>query len=458
MRVTLLGHASLLVETSDVTILTDPTFQDADDLGHFSPRRRLSPGALPPIDILYISHIHSDHFHVESLATLVDNVDTVVAPTDDNILDALDVLGFASVQPIKDGQAITTGDTKLRFTPSRFKVPEHGLLISDASGRVWNQVDTLADPEWAPNLHKDGPIDVHFANFMPLSWYHGLVGGVWTFPYAVYQEQFDAVRSAKAKLVVPASSGMTFREPYDYMNRYWFPMAHERFAADVRSVMDAEAEVLCPGDVVEIKDHIPRVLRQAVPDLVSTIDPSMDEFRFNPTAAIPPLTDHNPRSIANAELEVAVDEVLAKIDTALRTPAKQPLLDRLRPWNAKMLITVHFPDRTAHWSIDLTSPSPAVSPGQDKTTNFFFETTASGLHGVERALCWDEFFYFGYRAFHTVYTVRDEGIFSPASPDQGRIGVGAIPLPHDLVFSLWEPTPKPWIMRRARACAQGDTP
>lgn len=460
MRVTLLGHASLLIETADLTILTDPTFGDIvlDGMAQFCPRRQLAPEQLPEIDLLYISHIHSDHFDIETLAQLGDRVNTVLAPNDHNILDALAELGFENVRAIADNQLLELGSTSLRITPSRFDVPEHGLLVTDPSGRIWNQVDTLSDTAWLPNLLADGiPIDAHFANFSPLSWYHVLVNGVSSFPYAAYHEQFDVIRSARAKLVIPGSSGLSFREPWAFMNRYWFPLRHEQFERDIRRVADAETAFLHPGDAVELeRGRAPRVVRQARPELVRTTDPSTEDFAFNPTAAIPALVDHNPGQVPAAELQRAVDEVLAAVRDGLASPAKQHWLDRLRPWEVQMSITVHFPADTRHWSIDLREPRPAVAPGRLAGANFHFETTASGLHAVQRALHWDQFFYFGYRAFHTVYTVRPEGIVVPAMPAQGRIGVGAIPLPHELLFALWEPAPKPWIMRRVRDQLAGD--
>ncbi len=88
MRVTLLGHASLLIETSDLTVLTDPTFGDIelDGIAEFCPRRALDVTALPDIDLIYISHLHTDHFDIDSLAHLRNKVETVIAPNDPFVL------------------------------------------------------------------------------------------------------------------------------------------------------------------------------------------------------------------------------------------------------------------------------------------------------------------------------------------------------------------------------------
>jgi len=449
MRVTLLGHASLLIETSDLTVLTDPTFGDIelDGIAEFCPRRALDVTALPDIDLIYISHLHTDHFDIDSLAHLRNKVETVIAPNDPFVLDGLAQLGFETIQPIKDGQALRFGETRLLITPSRFKVPEHGLLVSDPDAVVWNQVDTLCEPEWLPNLRTE-QIDLHIANFSPLSWYHVLVNGPSSFPHDVYREQFEVIRAARAKLIVPGSSGLKFRAPYEHMNRYWFPVRHERFAEDIRRALGTETAVLNPGDVVEIIDHVPKVHRQAAHALVRATDASTDAFHFNPTSTLPALIDHNQLAAALPDLDTAVTEVLGKIAASLADPRKISLLERIRPWNVRMQISVQFPDRVQEWTIDFSSSAPVVRQGKAIDANYFFEATASGLHDVERGLAWDRFFYFEHRAFHTVYMVRAEGVFTPEAPAQGRLGAGGVPSPHELFFALWEPSPGAWIRRR----------
>ena len=64
MRVTLLGHASVLVELDGATCLMDPVLADPFEEGTVvsCPQRTIDADRLPPIDILVISHRHPDHF------------------------------------------------------------------------------------------------------------------------------------------------------------------------------------------------------------------------------------------------------------------------------------------------------------------------------------------------------------------------------------------------------------
>jgi N-acyl-phosphatidylethanolamine-hydrolysing phospholipase D len=69
---TWLGHASFLIRTSGLTILTDPFLSDdASPVPGLGPRRFVPPGLaigdLPPIDAVVISHNHYDHLDDRSV-------------------------------------------------------------------------------------------------------------------------------------------------------------------------------------------------------------------------------------------------------------------------------------------------------------------------------------------------------------------------------------------------------
>lgn len=74
MRVTWIGHATVLVQTAGLNILTDPIWNDrAGPLG-FGPRRVAEPGVrfedLPRIDLVLVSHNHYDHMDLATLERL----------------------------------------------------------------------------------------------------------------------------------------------------------------------------------------------------------------------------------------------------------------------------------------------------------------------------------------------------------------------------------------------------
>lgn len=74
MVVTWVGHATLLIQTQGLNILTDPIWSDtAGPLG-FGPKRVAAPGVrfddLPKIDVVVVSHNHYDHMDLATLKRL----------------------------------------------------------------------------------------------------------------------------------------------------------------------------------------------------------------------------------------------------------------------------------------------------------------------------------------------------------------------------------------------------
>ncbi|XP_062374481.1 N-acyl-phosphatidylethanolamine-hydrolyzing phospholipase D isoform X1 [Sardina pilchardus] len=75
LRVTWLGHASVLVEMDGLVVLTDPMFsQRASPLSMLGPKRYRPPPCtveqLPQVDAVLISHTHYDHLDVASVCAL----------------------------------------------------------------------------------------------------------------------------------------------------------------------------------------------------------------------------------------------------------------------------------------------------------------------------------------------------------------------------------------------------
>jgi L-ascorbate metabolism protein UlaG (beta-lactamase superfamily) len=75
MRITMVGHASMLIQVAGVNILTDPVWsQRASPFSFVGPKRVTPPGIafddLPPIDVVLISHCHYDHMDIATLSRL----------------------------------------------------------------------------------------------------------------------------------------------------------------------------------------------------------------------------------------------------------------------------------------------------------------------------------------------------------------------------------------------------
>ncbi|NVP53837.1 MBL fold metallo-hydrolase [Mycoplana rhizolycopersici] len=75
LRVTMVGHATLLIQVAGLNILTDPVWSVRTSPFTFAgPRRVVPPGIgfddLPPIDIVIVTHNHYDHLDLVTLKRL----------------------------------------------------------------------------------------------------------------------------------------------------------------------------------------------------------------------------------------------------------------------------------------------------------------------------------------------------------------------------------------------------
>jgi N-acyl-phosphatidylethanolamine-hydrolysing phospholipase D len=83
--VTWVGHATLLVQMDHVSFLTDPTWSHtASPVSFVGPRRFVPPAlpfeALPPIDLVVISHNHYDHLDLTTLRRLAERGTRFLVP------------------------------------------------------------------------------------------------------------------------------------------------------------------------------------------------------------------------------------------------------------------------------------------------------------------------------------------------------------------------------------------
>ena len=76
ITVTMVGHATLLIQMGGLNILTDPIYSErASPFDYIGPKRHNPPGilfeALPKIDVILVTHNHYDHLDLKTLRKLV---------------------------------------------------------------------------------------------------------------------------------------------------------------------------------------------------------------------------------------------------------------------------------------------------------------------------------------------------------------------------------------------------
>ena len=152
LRITYVGHATLLLELDGVRILTDPVLRrHVGHLRRIVPLREPLPAGIRPNAIL-VSHIHMDHFHVRTLGRFRTDV-AVLVPRGAAVW-FLRRIGFLDVRAMEEGSSLSIGAVRVHAVRARHPVlrgasrivgPALGYLV-EGSASVYFAGDTDVYP------------------------------------------------------------------------------------------------------------------------------------------------------------------------------------------------------------------------------------------------------------------------------------------------------------------------
>ena len=246
LRVTWLGHSTVLLELQGQRIITDPFLRD-----RLGPLRRAGPlpdiEALGPIDVVLISHAHPDHFDRRSLRRLAGNP-LVIVPT--GLGRTIAALGLRAHE-LSVGDRLEIGATSVTALPAHHgRWPRHpyaatiGYLI-DGPPRIYFAGDTS---RFADLIDLVRGVDVAL---LPIGswgphrapWHLGPIGAA------------RLAADIGAKAVIPIHWGTLYPGGLD---RVW-PSALQRPAtafglASAQLAKEVDIRVLQPGDTTIFAD------------------------------------------------------------------------------------------------------------------------------------------------------------------------------------------------------------
>ena len=125
LRVTYIGHATLLIEVGGKRLLTDPNFDLA--LGKFLPRVS-APGialdALPKLDAILLTNAHADHLSFDSLDALPDDIPLFAPPS---IAKWLGKRGYRHALGLAPGEAAELEGVTIHAASATHKGNRYGI-------------------------------------------------------------------------------------------------------------------------------------------------------------------------------------------------------------------------------------------------------------------------------------------------------------------------------------------
>jgi L-ascorbate metabolism protein UlaG (beta-lactamase superfamily) len=125
VRITYIGHATLLIEIGGKRFLTDPNFDTS--LGRFLPRVS-NPGIplqeLPELDAIFVTHAHADHLSFDSLEKISSHAPIFAPPA---IARWLKRLGHSRATPLGAGESVHTGGVQVHAAMATHRGHRYGV-------------------------------------------------------------------------------------------------------------------------------------------------------------------------------------------------------------------------------------------------------------------------------------------------------------------------------------------
>ena len=258
MKITFIAQASILIETKDCRILTDPWYLGTafNDSWKLFPAPEWDNAILDTIDYLWISHEHPDHFNIPTLRSFPQSFkDRVILlfqkNNSDKLPDALRKFGFKNIQLLSNRKIYPLkGDTRVYV--SQIGQMDSSLAVLNSDCTMLNLNDCEANSIDCKNFRKDlGKIDIVLNQFS-MAGYNGYYDYEKHLPgvaESIIQNMVDNHRDLDAKISIPFASNLYFcTEDNKYMNAYGNTpnKVYDRFVKE-----KLELVALYPGDTLD---------------------------------------------------------------------------------------------------------------------------------------------------------------------------------------------------------------
>ncbi len=417
MRVTVLGHASLLFEAGDERILLDPVLRTTSLLGsvvHQYPRA-LRIDRMPTPTVLVVTHDHYDHCDPETLQGLPKNM-TVVIPPSRALADQLSALGFTELQHLDAWEQATYGALRLTATPSEADVTEFGLVVEADDARFWHMSDAEPPVGTSERIVSDlGPVDVASVKYQPpdplLNFLHNLGS---SFEPSSTARWLESACACRPKLAFPYASGLCLLSDYAWMNRYAYPFSPEYVSSLLgeRLAGVGKSAVVRPGDVIAIERTRVQIEKQASEFVRQCGEESSIEWE--PIEA--DVLRHCSRLEDKESLKSELTRIVTGGEFAAWLQLHAALLQPFRDWRVRCQFTVHLDDtERMNFQTDFADGNPEVRLGKHPAANYFLHLAGeAGRRLLAGEASSAEVMYQGcVRLFERIVSVRDGQVAAP---------------------------------------------
>lgn len=146
MKITKLGHCCLLIETKGKRILTDPGSYTIE-----------AHSQIENIDYIFFTHEHQDHFHIESLKTILQKNPTTTIYANNSVSELLKIENIEHKQ-VNHGDTFSLGNSDSqdkilingigeKHSQMHGSIPQSANLGFFIDERLWYPGDAFTNPE-----------------------------------------------------------------------------------------------------------------------------------------------------------------------------------------------------------------------------------------------------------------------------------------------------------------------
>jgi UDP-MurNAc hydroxylase len=290
MKVTLVSHASVIIESHGLRIWTDPWLSGKvfNESWSLFPPAAFEPAMLDGIDYLWISHIHPDHFHVPSLSSLPAEFKARVKVLfQDNhperVFEALEKCGYRNFQVLPHRKRIPLNDRTSVYCYSAGTL-DSCLGVIEPEGALFNINDSRLNATDCRRVKSDvGRVDTVLSQFS-LAVYNGLQPReslLTRGAAAVLEKIFGNHEDLGAKVTIPFASLIRFSL---VDNRYMNAFANRpREVWEFARRRNLGVAILFPGDTYDSSASCDSAPALAKYDAVYE---TIEQFPYDTAAAV----------------------------------------------------------------------------------------------------------------------------------------------------------------------------
>jgi UDP-MurNAc hydroxylase len=346
VKITLVSHASVIIESHGLRIWTDPWLSGKvfNESWSLFPEAAFDPAMLDGIDYLWISHIHPDHFHIPSLNALTPEFKRRVKVLfqdnhADQVFAVMEKCGYKNFQVLGHRKPTALSEDTAVYSYSAGTL-DSCLGVIEPEGALFNVNDCRLNATDCRRVKSDiGRIDTVLSQFS-LAVYNGMQpreSHLSRGAAAVLEKIFENHANLGARVTIPFASLMRFSLVDNrYMNAY---ANRPRDVWEFARRRDLGVAILFPGDTYDSSAGCDSAAALGKYDAIYR---TIDEFPYD-----------TPETVPLASIEKTFHDMVRH----LRDKYPGPILRMLRT----MVVKLPDLDKTVKFSIQNDSFSEVDS-------------------------------------------------------------------------------------------------